>query len=188
MSILTTLLEDGFGAAVKLIPSYYLIGAGIILLGGLLLWGKIWFHNKVEAEAQKEINAYIVQKNKDDAELHEISTGVNTKVQIQYVDRVKVITKVVHDNSDVITKNVPDVKTILSEGWVSSFNSSVQGLNIDPTAAANTTPSGVSAVDALNVDNANYGICLQYKAVAQGWQDWYTKQQAAVAAQNKKDK
>lgn len=188
MSIITTLMEDGLGAVFKLIPSYYLIGAGVIVLGSLFIWGKIWFHNKVEAAAQVEINKYIATKTKDDDELKEISTGVNTKIEIQYRDRVTVITKVVHDNATVITQNVPDTKTILSDGWVSSFNASVLGQPIDVTLAKVATPSGVSAVDALNVDNANYGACLTYKATAEGWQAWYAQQQAAVAKQNKKDK
>lgn len=188
MSIVTTLMSDGLSAAIKLVPSYYLIGAGVVVLGGLLVWGKIWFHNKVEAEAQKIINAYIVTQQKDAEALKEVSTGINTKIQIQYVDRTTVITKIVHDNATVITKNVPDTQTILSDGWVSAFNASVQGLAIDPTAASVKTPSGVSAVDALNVDNINYGTCLLYKATAQGWQAWYTQQQAAVAKQNKRDK
>lgn len=188
MSLVTTLMEDGLSAAFKLIPSYYLIGAAVVVLGCLLVWGKIWFHNKVEAEAQKIVNQYIATKAKDDAELKEVSTGINTKIQIQYLDRVKVITKVVHDNATVITQNVPDKDTILSDGWVSSFNASVLGQPIDVSLAKVATPSGVSAVDALNVDNVNYGVCLTYKTVAQGWQTWYVEQQAAVAKQNKKDK
>lgn len=188
MSIVTTLLSDGLSAAIKLVPSYYLIGAGVVVLGGLLIWGKIWFHNKVEAEAQVIVNKYIATQQKDAEELKEISTGVNTKIQIQYVDRVQVITKVVHDNTTVIEQIVPDKATILSNGWVAAYNFSVQGLNIDQTAAADKTPSGVSAVDALNTDNVNYGVCLTYKAVAEGWQAWYVQQQAAVAKQNKKDK
>lgn len=187
MSLLTSLSWDGLSALWKLVPSYYVIGAAAIVLAGLLIWAKVWFHNKVEAEAQKEINAYIATQKKDEAELQEISTGVNTKIQIQYVDRTKVIVKTVHDNTNVI-KDVPDTATILSDGWVSSFNSIVQGKPIDPAAASVKTLSGISAVDALNVDNLNYGTCLQYKEVAEGWQNWYVQQKQVIADQNKKDK
>jgi len=187
MSVIDSILKDGLSAGLKLIPSPYLFGVGALALIGILVGAKIWFDNKVEAEAQKEINAYIVTQKKDDKELQAISTGVNTKIQIQYVDRIKVITKLVHDNADVIQKDVPDVKTILSDGWVSSYNSSVKGTTINSTQASNSTLSGINAIQVLEMDNTNYGICLQYKARADAWQDWYTKQSAAVAAQNKKD-
>ena len=188
MSIITTLLEDGVSAAFKLIPNYYLAGGAAVLLVGLFIWGKVWFHNKVEAEAQKEINAYIQTQKKDAAELSEVVLKNNTKIQIQYVDRVKVITKVVHDNAATVVKFVPDTHYILSDGWIAAYNSIVQGLPIDPTAASDKTPSGVTPVDALGVENANYGICLQYKATAEGLQTWVNTTKAAVAAQNKKDK
>ncbi len=188
MSIITTLLEDGVGAAFKLIPNAYLAGGAAVLLVGLFIWGKVWFHNKVEAEAQKEINAYIATQKKDADELHEIVTKTNTKIQIQYVDRVKVITKVVHDNAATVVKFVPDTHYILSDGWVAAYNNIVQGLPIDPTAASAATPSGVTPVDALAIDNANYGICLQYKATAEGLQAWVNATKAEIASQNKKDK
>ena len=188
MSILSTLTEDGVGAVFKLIPSGYLFLGGVLILGGFVIYAKIWLHNEIEADAQKIVNAYIVTQQKDASKLDAASANANTKIEIQYVDRVKTIVKVVHDNAGVIQSKVPDVDTILSEGWVSSFNSSVKGIPIDPVAASDKTPSGVTAVDALKVDNANYGVCQQYKERADAWQEWYEAQQALITTQNKKDK
>jgi hypothetical protein len=187
MSIITTLMEDGLSAAFKLVPWYYTAGAAAVVLAGLLIWAKIWFDNKVEAEAQKEINAYIATQKKDDAELKEITLRNNNKIQVQYRDRVVTVTKIVHDNSSVIAKTVPDTAAV-SNGYVAAYNSIVVGSPIDTKSASDATPSGLTDVDVLKNDNANYGTCQLYKAQAEMWQTWYQTQQATVAAQNKKDK
>jgi hypothetical protein len=91
-------------------------------------------------------------------------------------------------NHDVIIHDVPDVKTILSDGWVSAFNSSISGVNINSTSAAVATPSGVSAIDALDVINENNGACLANLIQLTALQNWVNETKAAVAAENRRNK
>jgi len=187
MSILTTLTKDGLSAAFKLIPTPYILGIIGAAAVGLFIWGKIWLHNKVETEAQVIVNKYIAQKAKDDAELAQIDLKDNTKIQIQYIHDTQTVTKTVVVNHDVIIHDVPDTKTILSDGWVSAYNDSVIGLMINPVSAAVATPSGVSAVDALEVINDNNGACAANLIELTALQQWVNDTKAAVAAQNHRD-
>ena len=106
MSIWTTIFEDGIKATITKIPSLYLGGAVLVLLAGVFIYGKIWFHNKVEEAAQKEISAYIALNAKDANQLTEINVGDNKRIVIQYQDRVKVITKIVKTNDNLIIQKV----------------------------------------------------------------------------------
>lgn len=190
MSIIGTLFKDGLQTGLKAVigglPSIYLWAGGAAAVLAAVIGLRVYWDHSVTKAANVRIAQYIATLKKDEATLSEVVTKNNTKIQIQYVDRVQVITKVVHDNHTII-QTIPDMNTILSMGWVTSFNSSVAGLEIDPTAAKDATPSGVNADQALETVNDNNGECLIWKAQVDSWQAWYTTQKAAVAAQNKKD-
>jgi hypothetical protein len=188
MSIISTLFGDGLKAAIGGLPSIYLWAGGAAAVLAAVVGLRIYWDHSVTKAADARIAQYVANLKKDETDLATIVTKNNTKIQIQYVDRVQVITKVVHDNQTIIDTKVPDINTILSTGWVSAFNFSAKAQPIDPTAASDKTPSGVNADQALDVVNTNNGICLQWKAEVDGWQAWYTTQKAAIAAQNKKDK
>jgi hypothetical protein len=157
-------------------------------LTGAVIGGKIWFHNKVEAAAQKEINAYIAKDRTEQADLTAIIIADNAKIKLQLQTTTNTITKIVTVNHDVIVDRVPDTKTILSDGWVSAFNSSVKGVAIDPVAASDATPSGVDADQALDVINTNNGICQANAAELAAAQQFLLDQQTAVAHENAKNK
>jgi hypothetical protein len=187
MSALTTILSDAFKAVVGGLPSIWVWVGGAAALGAALLGARLYWDHSVTVAADARIAQYVATLRKDETDLATIETRNNTKIQIQYQTQIKTITKVVHDNSTVITTKVPDINTILSDGWVSAFNSSAKGLAIDPTAASVKTPSGVNADQALNVVNTNNGICLDWKAEVDAWQNWYNTQKTAINNQNLKD-
>jgi hypothetical protein len=188
MSLTTTVLWDGFKAILTKIPNLYLAGGVVVLLTGAVIGGKIWFHNKVEAAAQKEINAYIAKDRTEQADLTAIIIADNAKIKLQLQTTTNTITKIVTVNHDVIVDRVPDTKTILSDGWVSAFNSSVKGVAIDTVAASDATPSGVNADQALDVINTNNGICQANAAELAAAQQFLLDQQTAVAHENAKNK
>ena len=189
MSILTVVAEQGVLAALKLVPWYYTVGVIIVILAGILVWGKMYFDRKVHDAAEKVIAAYVSKDEKDAQELTEVTASNNTKIELRYLDRVKVITKVVHDNANTIKENVPgpNWNPLLTKGWVSTYDAVVHGSLISPSMAADKTLSQYTVTDALLVDNVNYGICLQYKEKLDGWQEWYKIQVEAIKNQNKKD-
>jgi hypothetical protein len=186
MSIFGTIFKDGFKAALLAIPSPYLWGAGALLVVSLFVGGEVWFHNKVEAAAQKEIAAYIAKKDKSDEELKTLIAKDNADLKAALAQKVQTITRTVVKNHTVI-QTVPDINTILSKGWVSAFNASAQGLVIDPVAATDKTPSGVNADTALDVTNTNNGICQKNLAELSQLQKFIQDQQAAVVLENKKN-
>jgi hypothetical protein len=183
MSIITTALKTVVGG----LPSIWLWVGGAAAVGAALLGVRLYWDHSVTVAADARIAQYVATLKKEETALATKEANNNTKIQIQYVDRVKTITKVVHTNSNIITTKVPDINTILSDGWVSAFNSSAKGLAIDPTAASDKTPSGVNADQALNVVNTNNGICLEWKAEVDSWQNWYNTQKKAIDDQNLKD-
>ncbi len=100
---------------------------------------------------------------------------INDRVRTVYVDREKVITETKIINRDVIQNNVVSRPQTLSNGWVYSYNQSVQGLEIDAQRAANDIESGVKDVDALqtlNTNNATTRLCM---AKVAGWEQWHAE-------------
>jgi len=169
-----------------LIPIQYRVIAVVAIVGALAIAGRVYFDHCVDAKVTAAINAYVAQKAKDDAELTAVVIADNAKIKYQLVTTENTITKVVTVNHTVI-QTVPDFNTILSNGWISTFNASVQTLPVDPVAAKDATPSGVNADQALDVINTNNGIAAKNLAELTACQNFVTEAQAAVAAQNKKD-
>lgn len=186
MSLISTGLKDAVGALFSSAKLYIYGGIAVAIIG-LFIWGRVEWHNSVTKAAQVRIDQYIATQKKDAEEIKKTTDDNTKQVEIRYVDRVQTITKVVHDTKTIIETKVPDVKTILSDGWVSTYNASVQGLAIDPVAAAVATPSGVNATEALDTVNDNNGQCLAYVAQIEGLQTWITTTKAQIDAQNKKD-
>ena len=108
--------------------------ASVALIGGT--YG-LWRH-EVNKEVAVKIAAYVAKKTADDAALQAIEVKTNTKIQIQYVDRVKVIHDTGVSNVQVITKYVHD-NEFLSNGWVSVHDAGSENGLADTTAAADGT-------------------------------------------------
>jgi hypothetical protein len=129
MSIISTVITDGLKASLGAIPNVWLWAGGAAAVLAAAIGVRIYWDVEVAKAADARIAQYVAQLKKDEADLSEITTKNNTKIQIVYQDRVQTITKVIHDNAGVIDTRVPDANTILSAGWVSAFNSSTQGLD-----------------------------------------------------------
>jgi hypothetical protein len=171
----------------SLIPLPYRIGAIAAIVIGLVIWGKVEWNHSVKVAADKVINAYVATAKKDDQELQAIETKTNTKIEIQYRDRVQVIVKQGKTNVQTIIQYVHDSEP-LSAGWVSAHNSAAAGETVDPTGAADATPSGFTDSEALATVADNYATCQQYKARVTAFQEWVTRTNADISAGNAKAK
>lgn len=157
--------------------------ASVALIGGT--YG-LWRH-EVNKEVAVKIAAYVAKKTADDAALQAIEVKTNTKIQIQYVDRVKVIHDTGVSNVQVITKYVHD-NEFLSNGWVSVHDAGSENGLADTTAAADGTSSGITAAQALETVVTNYATCNEWRQEVIAWQDWVQATNADIAAQNKRGK
>ena len=128
--------------------------AAAALLGGAAFYGYekgIQKSNLVVANLQKDIF-------KLNQQIGEVILPIQTKIVTEYVTKVVHIKDTANTNTVIIHDVVPDTG-ILSAGWITAHNAAVQSLAIDPVTAADKTPSGVTATDALAVVSENYGVC-----------------------------
>jgi hypothetical protein len=80
---------------------------------------------------------------------------VREKVITEYHTREIVRTQVEYKNRDIIHTVVPE-QYRLSKGWVYAHDQSALGLEINPSLAADPTPSNISDRNALNTVTENY--------------------------------
>jgi hypothetical protein len=171
----------------SLIPLPYRIGALAVILVGALITARVYWDKSVNAKVAKEIAAYVAQKTKDDQDLKAIDTKTNTKIQIQYVDRVKTITKQGKDNVQIIYKYVHDSE-LLSNAWVRDHDTSAAGGSISGPTSTDDQASTFTATDALATVASNYATCNIYREQVSAWQDWFNQTNANITAQNEKNK
>lgn len=182
MGILGTVLKGGFSA----VPAIWKYGAIAVGAISLLITAKVWFNHEVTKEANKQIAAYVLRQSNAENQLKEFNVINSQKLVIQYVDKIKTITKVVHDTTEVI-KDVPDFKVVLSAGWINVYNASIDGVVPTDTEAKDATPSGITAGDALATSVENNGICTMNATELSKLQQWITDQKAEIAKINKKN-
>jgi hypothetical protein len=126
------MVEIGRSGVVNLlsfIPTPYKLGIIAALVIGAAITLRIEWQHSVKAAADKVINAYIATQQKDANDLAAIETKTNTKIVIQYQDRVQVITKQVAGETQVIEKIVHDNEQ-LSPAWICVHNAAVTGRDV----------------------------------------------------------
>lgn len=113
---------------------------------------------------------------------HKVDVATNTvkeKVVTIYKDRVQYVDRVVTKNGQTIVKyvSVPtDVngqEVMVPAGWVYAHNQAALGKEIDPTKAADATPTKVSFRTALAIIAENYGTYQKLIAKDKAWQTYY---------------
>lgn len=132
----------------------------IVVVASSILGGAVFYG--YEKGVQKS-NLVVASLQRDIAKLNqqigEVILPIQTKIVTEYVTKIVHIKDTANTNTVIIHDVVPDTG-ILSAGWISAHNAAAQGLAVDPVAAADITPSGVTAKDALSVVNENYGVCI----------------------------
>lgn len=147
--------------SVKKILGVLLIAVAIFSLG----------YCQGEKRANIEISKYEKRLDELNAEKKKGQIQVNAKVDTKYVDRIKVVTKTVTQNREII-KEIP-AQCVMTKGWVYSHNQQAQGLPIDPEKAKDNTPSSNDDIKVLDVIFQNYAIDKTKDARIKEWQDWY---------------
>jgi len=182
MSIFTIIIEKlGFGA-ISAIPSIYKIGAIVVALAGLLITARVYFDHKVDQKVAIIEAKYQKKMQHDANDLHEFNILDNQKIVLVYQDKIKVITKTLTKIVEVAKTEVPDVNTMLSNGWLNTYNASITNTNpVNPSDKTN----GLDAVDVLVDIAKNNAICQDNSVELTNLQQWVKDQQAKIAAMNK---
>ena len=111
--------------------------------------------------------------------LNKAQGEVAVRVVTEYKDRVQVVRETEYKNRDVIRTRVVG-SNLLTKGWVHAYNSSILGLPIDPTLAADATPASVSELEALAGTIApNNAVALENRAQLDALQKWIRETEAA---------
>ncbi len=144
----------------------------VVVLFATTFWYGIHLHSRAtDAEAklvaEQEISAHL-QSQLDNAK-------VNEKITIKYVDRVKTI----QGKSNVIIKEIPKLVTVnanagcvITDGFVSVFNSSVDNTVPISTGNPDATTSGIELSDVARTVAENNAVYYSTAAQLEELQNW----------------
>lgn len=136
---------------------------------------------KLEAEQLKTKQAQL------QAALEKEIANVKEKIVTVYVDKIKVVKEKEYVYRDQATNVVPS-QYELSNGWVSLHDSSARGVDADPAASADGTPSGVKDNQALAVIVENYAACQANAEQLSALQQYVREAQKIVEQANEQIK
>ena len=161
----------------KLIP-WWVKGLVVLsLIAGLAYLG----HRAVEHwreqgrhEVQVKWDASVEKGKKEIARLQAQANRVSTKIEVEYVDRIKTVTV----KGDTIIKYrdrfVPSDSGMLSGGFRVYYNAAFENRIPDPAEIAKAAP--VAVTDVADTTAINGKLCnVAYETVA-GWQKWADEQ------------
>ena len=108
----------------------------------------------------------------------EKSVVVNTVIEKQYVDRVKVIKETANANIQYVDRIVAKYDNLctVSNAAVLLHDSASRNEVPERAAATDGTPSGVEASRLLDRVVENYGACHENAEKLRMWQEWYREQ------------
>ncbi len=166
------------------IPLPYRILAAVLITAGLFFGGYFYGLHTGDAKSNAVISTYKQKQTKLSDDLSQIQLHVVTKIVTHYVTKYVHIKDVGVQNEKTIINYVPDVE-FLSNGWVYAHDSAATGVYIDPTKAANDSPSTTKANQALSVVSENYTTCNATREELISLQDWIKAYNSAVVQANK---
>jgi hypothetical protein len=153
---------------------------GLLAIVAASLLGSAYFigYNKGVNIAAAEINRYQIAAQRIQNDVTRIQTEKNTVIVTKYRDRVEYVDRIQYKTRTIVEQSVPE-QFNLSRGWIYAYNQSVRGLELDPTKAADATPSSVTEMRALaGTLIPNNGICLKNQALADSLQAWVKSTEA----------
>ena len=170
-----------------LIPSPYKILAEFVIGVSLIAGAYFYGHHEGNLESRVAIANFATAKAKSDAVYELQIDQAKNNILVKYVDQYHTTTETHYVNQQAIENSVPD-KYILTNGWVSTHDHSATDTAIDSTAAADATPSGVTADQALTIIDNNYAKCRNTASELTALQDLVTAHNTAAQAANQQVK
>lgn len=183
MSIWTTFASVGTGG-LSTVYKYAAIAAVVMVLIGIAGFKG---YSLGSAKSKEVIAEYIAKHDQEVTDLLGMQIVTNNKILTQVITK----TQIIHDhgvtNETIANTIVPDHQ-FLSLGWLRTHDSAAAGNAVDPTSAADGTPSTTQANTALSTVVDNYATCEVTRTELIGLQQWITETNANIAAANKKIK
>ena len=133
------------------------IGGKLFILAAILaLFGATYYvgYSRGTNISKVEIAEYEGKVATLDAKVRDAQGKVNVETVTRYLQGETVAGQTVYRTRTIVEKTVPEQFTF-SNGWIYTYNQSVQGLETDENFASDPTPSGVTDKQALKtiVDN-----------------------------------
>jgi hypothetical protein len=123
-----------------------------------------------------EITQYEGKVKELQGQLTAAQARVTTKVVTEYVTKIAYQDRIVYRNNDIIRTVVRDrpVEQTISKGAIYAHNQAAKLEPIDPTLAADGTPSGIQDGNLMGTVSDNYGTFHQVKEQLKSLQQWVT--------------
>lgn len=162
--------------ALSLQTKVFVIGAIIVAL--LAITGAAYYAGNTNGVNQSKlaISEYQRQVAELRVNLQDRQAIITGKTITEYVDRTKFVDRVVVETKEVVREVVPEQYN-LSNGWIYSYNASVNGITPDRKLASDANPSPFTDRNALNVIASNNGLCLLNEVQLTGLQNWIREQE-----------
>jgi len=115
------------------------------------------------------------------ADLSIKSDKVTTKIETQYVDKIKYITQI---KEKVVTEYVPqfitpqaEIACTIPNGFIRLHNFGAEGIIPTPPIETDGAPSAIKLTDVTGVVTTNYYTCNEIRQQLISLQNWITQQQ-----------
>lgn len=179
MSIISSITSIASGGMSKVYKWLAILGVVLSIAVGSYFYG-------VHMESQKgkaEISAMKAKYEGEEADLLGLQTISTTRIVTQVVTK----TVIIHDQANTINTLIPLVPDTqpLSVGWLSIYNASATGSEVDAASASDGSSSGTTASGALPTITNNNEVCRAQAVQLQGLIDYINAYNANVDEVNK---
>lgn len=158
-----------------MIPLPYKLLAGAALIIGVFFYG----YMKGSAYAEAELQRFAAKASTQVAELEKKNAEISNNVVTEYVDRTNTIREKEYVYIDT-AKNIVPSRSVMSNGWVFTHDSSATASDADPTRASDASSSGITDTTALVGIITNYSRCQQNAQQLIALQKWITDNKTEV--------
>jgi hypothetical protein len=158
------------------------IGIAAAFVAALWAFSAWNYHRGVSHEQAAQaarVKAAQAKVVKTEARADKITKDVGKQVADTQV-KIQTVTKTIIEKVPIYVDAKSDSQCVVGVGFVRLHDAAIAGRlpEVPAGAARADAPSGVALSTVSRIDNANFGQALEWRSIAEGWQDWYVKQAA----------
>lgn len=158
------------------------IGAALAVLGVLWAFAGWNYHRGVaheQAAQAARVEAARKAVVKTEAKADAITADVGQKAEVKQAE-IRTVTRTIIEKVPVYVTPKADAQCVVTRGFVRLHDAAAAGRLPEVANGPDDadSPAGIPLSTAASTVAANYGQCLQWRSIAEGWQDWNARQAA----------